>query len=384
MRNYILNIILLLLSTGYFPGLYAQGTPPNDGCARALLLERGHTILGMSNMAATVGFEFETPATAETTCIQTIENDMWFKFQTEPGFEVYEVIISAGPCNTPSGLQALLIRSDDCNNKHYVYRGCSNKINTDTIKLFLHEPKAGLQYLVYVDGYDGTICEFDIQLRGKKRLSPVDYQYLRFDYELNGDTPYAVTDLEQSFRNNQTVIQWTASSEEDIALFVIELLPELEEVADASRYARVVGLVQGRNLVGMARSKYEFRDYITPFRDGQIYTYRLVKVSRNGQRFAGETFKVKAKMITSFFVGDPEPTSETGIYSVHYINNKKKADYDLYVLDEQFIELKHLIFEDEPVRDGNVRIDMREYPPGNYYFKMDNGKQDFLRLFIVD
>ncbi|MEM7038535.1 MAG: hypothetical protein AAF570_16240, partial [Bacteroidota bacterium] len=67
-----------------------------------------------------------------------------------------------------------------------------------------------------------------------------------------------------------------------------------------------------------------------------------------------------------------------------YINRKKNQRFDLYVLNEKLEEIKHLVFEKEPVRDGDVNIDMKGYPAGTYYFKMDNGKAFFQREFVTN
>lgn len=382
MPHYLLFILTLVISWSSHGLLAGQGTPTNDACAKAIPIEPGQKISGQNNMSATVGFEFETPATFETTCIQTIENDMWYKFSSEEAYEFYEVVISTAGCNTPAGLQALLIRSDDCNNKHYIYRACANKINTDTIFLYLHEPQAGLNYLIYVDGYDGTMCDFEVELRGKKRLAPSDYRNLRFDYELDVPVTYDLPELKTDFLNNQVVIEWEAEADEDISFFFVELLPDLgPDLDDASRYARVVGILEKRAFVDAQRTFYEFRDYITPFQDDKTYSYRIVRIDGQGNRAASSTFSIKSRMIETFFVADVRETPEKGIYTVHYINRKKKQNYNISVTDSEGKRLKNMTLPKVPLSDGDVKIDMREYDPGIYFFEMSDGKQAFKRQF---
>jgi hypothetical protein len=382
MPHYLLSLLILAFS-GASAGLLAgQASPSNDACAKAIRIEPGQKISGQNNMSATVGFEFETPATFETTCIQTIENDMWYKFTTESDYEYYEVVISTAGCNTPAGLQALLIRSDDCNNKHYTYRACANKINTDTIFLYLHEPQAGLNYLIYVDGYDGTMCDFEVELRARKSLNPADYRNLRFDYEFDDAATYELPDLKTDFLNNQVVIEWAAEAEEDISFFFVELIPDLgPEIDDASRYARVVGILEKRNFVDAQRTFYEFRDYITPFQNDLPYSYRIVRIDGQGNRAASTTFSIQSKMIETFFVGEVRETPEEGIYTVHYINKKKKQNYRISVEDQNGKQLKNMVLEKVPATDGDVKIDMRENEKGIYFFEMSNGKESFKRQF---
>lgn len=378
------STLTLTLTLSLTLALAHAQAPPNDACAKAISIEPGQMLSGHSNQFAGVGYEFSTPATVETTCIQTIENDVWFKFTTREDYEWYEVVIATRFCNTPAGLQALLIRSDDCNNKHYQYRACSNKINTDTIKLFLSEPEAGHNYLVWIDGYDGTMCEFDIYLRGRTRLKKDDYRYLRFDYELDEPEAEMVPNLQTEFVNNQAVIRWSAEADDPTETYVVELLPELEGVDQESRYARIVGFVDRRNLVQLDRTYYVFRDFLTPFEHKQTYTYRIVGLDAEGNRATTEHFRIRARMIEGFYVGEVSAADSAGNHSVHYINRQKNQRYALSVLDADQAPVKQMVFEREPVRDGNITLKMAEYPAGTYYFKMDDGKNHFLRPFVVD
>ncbi|MEM0996582.1 MAG: hypothetical protein AAGN35_05870 [Bacteroidota bacterium] len=384
MRNYakklFYSVLILFLSGPAF-----SQAPPNDACAKAIAIEPGQKLTNLSNSTATVGPDRETPAVFETTCIQTIENDMWFKFTTAADIEFYEVVISTRFCNTPAGLQALLIRSDVCDEAQYIYRACANKINTDTIFLYLHEPDPGHNYFIYVDGYDGTICEYDLEVRARRNFSPTDYDRLRFDYELDEPVSYELPDLKTDFTNNQTVLEWTAAATEDVAQFMVELLPEFApETPDASHYARVVGIIKPRNLVGLERTFYEFRDFLTPFREAETYTYRIVRISSQGKRAVSAPFSVKARIIETFFMGTVnELPDRPGFYSVHYINKKKKQSFTVRVRDAEGKELKRTRLEKEPVRDGYVTVDMSPYPPGLYEFEMDNGSDAFRRKFTL-
>lgn len=363
--------------------VYAQPqslVPENDRCATAMKIRPGQLITGLENVGASKGMEYETPAMTPATCIQTVENDMWFAFTTEPGQEWYEVRIIAESCNTPAGLQALLIRADDCNAAKFQYAGCSNKINTDTIKLFLHQPQPGLRYLIWVDGYDGTFCEFSVGLSGRAPLSPADYRYLRFDYDLAPAPHYELDGFSSAFVNNEATLRWKDNTLDDAALYVIEQVPDLE----ASPYARIVGFVNPQSLVGSGETYYEFADRITPFQQGQRYNYRVVRVAQDGSRSVSETFSVTAKLSLSFYVAEIQPDRNTpSAYIAHYINYKKGQSFNLKVLDAQDKVVKEMKLPKEPMRDGDITLKMADFPAGEYMFEMSNGKETFRRPFTV-
>jgi hypothetical protein len=351
--------------------------PENDRCAKAIELKPGQFIAGLDNVTASKGLEFETPAVTPATCIQSVENDMWFAFSTEAGKEWYEIQIVANTCNTPAGLQALLIRSDDCNAANFSYEGCSNKINTDTIKLFLHQPTAGLRYLIWVDGYDGCFCEFSVAIKTRSPLSPTDYRFVRFDYDMSPAPPLELQDVSTSFTNNEMSIRWKADTRDNTALYIIEQLPQV----DASPFARIVGFVDPRTLVGAGETEYQFTDRITPFQQGKRYAYRIVRVATDGSRSVSETFSILAKLSTSFYLAEIKPDSNPDTFIAHYINYKKGQTFTLSVKNATQETVKEMKLIKEPARDGNVTLKMADLPPGEYTFHMSNGKEKFQRPF---
>jgi hypothetical protein len=376
-----LGLLWSLSSPAQFMG---QPAPPNDFCGKAVPIRVGERLSGFSNADATISLEFERPQTFEATCVQTIENDVWFKFQAEAGYEWYEVEIVSGFCTTPAGLQAMLIEADGCSANKFLYRGCSNKINTDTIKLYLQAPKPGQNYYLWIDGYDGTICEFDVALKGRKQILPDDYRFLRFDYDLATEPSFSPEDLRTAFNNNCTTLQWAADMQDDAALFIVELLPDLPDLDEGSKYARVIGFVDAHNFVGAGRSEYVFSDYLTPYQQGKTYHYRIVRVDGEGKRHISETLAVRAQMVESFEVGEVKPATEPHKFIVHYINRKKGQRYDISVANMKGEQVKHMVLDKEPLRDGTVTIDMSSLPAGEYYFVMSNGKEAFKKLFTYN
>ena len=100
MKRLILLLFWICMGhTLVFAQFFGQNPPPNDMCAKAVELVAGDRLAGYSNADATPSLEYEMPATVETTCIQTIENDLWFKFKAVAGVEAYEIQITTGFCS---------------------------------------------------------------------------------------------------------------------------------------------------------------------------------------------------------------------------------------------------------------------------------------------
>lgn len=374
----ILTCTTAAIATAQYPG---QMPPPHDMCAKAIEMVPGDILPGHTNADATPSLDYERPAVWENTCIQTIENDVWYKFKAEAGASLYEVQIVSGFCTTPAGLQALLIKAEGCSASHFVYRGCSNKINTDTIKLYLPDPEPGQNYFIWVDGYDGTVCEFEISLRAKKSLLFQDYRLLRFDYQLDDPKDLDLLDFSSIFANNSATFSWSAEASEVPDLYIIELLPELADLDEESQYARVVGFVDPHHFVGSGGSHYTFTDYVTPYEQGKTYRYRVVAVDANGARRSTEDFLVKAKLVETFDVREVKPAPEPGKFIAHYVNRRKGAKFNVSVVDATGKQVKFMVLDNEPARDGDITIDMSALPHGEYTFIMANGKDSFRRLF---
>lgn len=373
-------LIVLFCSTGWGQGL----KPDNDDCQNAIPLHIGQYLANISNSTATVSHPLQAPKTIPATCIQTLENDLWYSFTTEDKYAYYEVVIIAKACNTPAGLQAMLIRSDDCNSEHYLYRACSNKQTMDTIKLFMRNPGAGQRHLIYVDGYDGTICDFDIWLRGREYISPLDYRYLRYDYDLS-EVPYGLPpQLETGFRNNMAFLSWTGSAEKEVAYYVVERFMDQEDLIEGSEYLQVVGIIDPRNFAGSGEVWYEFEDFISSFEQGEDYRYRIVSVDMDGGREVSEDITIKARLIEDFFVSEVKNTPEENVFAIIYINKRKKQDFYLSVTNEAGEVVKETRMEGVKEPDGEVTMHMEEFPAGTYYFKMGNGKESFVRSFQVN
>jgi|GEM_PF-1389499 hypothetical protein len=381
MRITLLHSVLFLIP---ILGFAQNSFPPplHDACIRAQRIEVGQTLYQESNQQATLGIPGETPAMLETTCIQSPENDLWYRFTTQPDVEWYEVVISMGPCNTPAGLQALLIKTNSCFRDDFKYRGCANKINTDTIKIFLHEPMAGIQHLIWVDGYDGTQCLFDISVQARQPLEASDFRYLRNDYLPSESIDAQSPQPNITFENNSARIRWEGNPMEPTALYLVERMPDLPESQAELSYGRVVGMVEPDAGVGGGLVQYEFEDLDPSFIKGKPVRYRVVKIDADGSRHPSDLVTVVPQPIESFFVESPKKGSLAGVMTVKYVNLKKGQNFQMSVLDQEGNVVKKSTLKKEPARDGTITLQMSGFRHGSYTFVMCNGSDCFRRPFV--
>lgn len=357
----------------------------NDHCIHAQELELGVTLRNLSNQSATVGPDNEIPQTLPFTCIKSYENDMWFKFTTVPEYDHYEIIISINDCNSPAGLQALLISTTSCQTDDFTYHGCVNHENLDTLKLFLTEYKPTREYYVYVDGFDGTVCDYNLTLRpvGKKTLSRRDYEYLISDYDLRTEPRFDLGEMDYRFENNVFSLRWTADDEEELDFFVVEKFDYIPQIRDFRSFANVMAVIEPINSVEGGESVYEYTDFATVFTNSQ-YCYRVLRVDYDGKKSFSDKVCFEANVIQDFYVDEVKKGNDPGIYTVKYINHRNKQTYDCFVLDENRMQLKSMQLVKEPERDGTITLQMGEYPPGEYYFKMGTKEGYYVRRFFVD
>ena len=358
-------------------------TPPpplfHDDCQQAITLHPGDKLMGLSNKLASLGPLDQTPADLPNTCIESFENDLWFKFTTTGEFDTYEIIITHGECNTPAGLQALLIKANSCNRNTYQYIDCSNFENTEPISLVLVQDLPDVNYLIYVDGFDGTICEFTLEIKGKGKILKNADWYSKHcnDYAYDPTVSYEPDILESTFLNNAFLIEWQASAFENTDFYLIERVFETEN----GTATRVAGIVTAKQLAGGADTWYEWIDDHRKYQQGLEYCYRLVAVDAAGNRKQTPKSCVTADLVLGIYLHFPEKAPSPGSWQVTYINKFKEKDIRFQVLNNRNKELKGLVMKKEPVRDGVLTIDMSEYPAGDYKIVMQAGKESFTRKF---
>lgn len=363
-----LSCFLLFCLTGFSLTFGQNPDLPHDECFHAKELPENQW-LEQDNYQATLSSENTRPPKYPGTCIQTFENDLWYKFETQAGRE-YQITIVHHTCSTPAGLQALLIKGEICDQKQFQIMNCSNRKIADTIKIFFTSPPEKTAWLLYVDGYDGTTCSFDLELRQAPGVQyrPENLAYNRF----YTDTLCEVLPLNLSvkFENNQAVLSWTDAQADQSQAYIIEKI-------NAYTIERM-GAITPQALAAGYQENYTFQDQSSLYNDGNPYSYRISRIDQNGNRTCSERISGQAKITREFFVTEPVSTSTRGIYKVSYFN-KKKQDYTIAILDIDYRVLKAIKIKKLELGESVSQLDLREYPAGIYYFRMSTEKDTFIR-----
>ncbi|MCS7074237.1 MAG: hypothetical protein NZ108_07205, partial [Bacteroidia bacterium] len=212
---------LLIFLLGWFRNACCQSLiPSNDNCENPKQLFFNQLLSKETNEFATLASPTQLPKPIPVTCIQSFENELWYWFHTA-SFTNVKVTIAAKKCNTPLGLQALLFEGKTCNREQYIYKACSNKQTVDTILILGTQLKPNQDYLLLVDGYDGTICEFDILLTGKDFFTTDELKFYQYDYLFQQNLPVFSADFRVKQENNEVKLEIPIIENED-AIYLLE------------------------------------------------------------------------------------------------------------------------------------------------------------------
>ncbi|RMG66331.1 MAG: hypothetical protein D6722_15185 [Bacteroidetes bacterium] len=351
-----------------------------DHCAEALPLRLGASPLLLTNEGATLTPTTQ-PAGRPTTCIESFENDLWFTFRTEAEYAWYAVRIEPVGCNTPAGLQALLIRADSCAPAGFVYVDCQNPQSESGLALFTRDETAGRPYLIHVDGYDGTQCTFTIAATGyatdPRELDDLRRQELDFA-RLAPEAERPLPMLDATFLNNEVELQWQTQSRAAVQFFQVLLYPEGQPMP-----GMVLATLDPQQTVGTELSlPYRFR-HQAEFVEDQRLCYRVAWYSVTGQKYYSPPVCVIAKPVPDLYVGEVTSGPEKGIFRVHYIS-KRKQDLTFQVLNQEGQVQKEVTLKRVGLQDGDMEIDMRSFPPGNYDVRVIGKGGFFQRRFELE
>ena len=370
------HLYLLCLCWMLSSPLFAQ-IPPNDLCYHAVPVTPGVILWSQSNASATTSHD-EVPESEPVTCIKTFENDVWYQFRGDSAFTYYEVIIRPTSCATPAGLQALIIEAEDCAPETFIYRACANPYAEEPLHLFLRNPIPGHAYFIHVDGYDGNICSFDLELIGHASNPLTKHDYLRLQNDYDDAPPhFEPAYLQPSFENNEVTLDWEVDAKEPVRLFLVERMQ-----SGTSPYGRVMEVIEAAHTVGQGNATYRFTDSRTAFEDGKSYCYRIVKVGEDDERSFGKPVCVEAHLVKSLKVTQVFVEPGTRNYTVLYTNNKKQ-DLTFSLLDQDQQYLKGTTVTRAPKGSSQMRIDLSGYAPGTYFLKVEGKEAHYLREFIV-
>jgi len=323
------------------------------------------------NHSATLSDEKNRPAPYPATCIPTYENDLWYRFETEGMFE-YEITIVHRYCNSPSGLQALLIETPDCNPKHFNVISCSSQKLADTIKLVFVSKENKSTYLLYIDGYGGAKCVYELQLKRQQGAlsNPKNLSYNRFYKEELPCDPYPLQ-VEVQFENNIPKIQWTDPDPESAEFYV------LERILEPGSFKRL-SILKTEKIAAGYQADYAIIDYESTYKNDEAFSYRVLRYNAEGKISCSDPIQGKARVQKDFLVSEPYLSNTKGIYKVNYILFKKQP-YKISILDKDFQVLKEKSLSNTEKGEHTSSLDLSTYPPGVYYFRLSSATDYFLK-----
>ncbi len=375
----MIRILLIFLLGPWWMPLWSQ-TPLHDACTQALTIQVGAFLPQEDNRTATTT-PSETPEAEPVTCIKTFENDLWYQFTTEAEYTHYEVVIDPIFCNTPAGLQAMVIRAEDCDATTYEYKACVNPYAEASISMVFREEEAGVNYLIYVDGYDGTVCSFRLRLNGHQGDPREPREIGQEQQDYSGPPPTLdLEDFQARVINNEVQLNWTAATEDATRFFLVQ---RVYRQGQPNTYGKNLATIEAVNTVGAdLTASYEYIDQ-RAFLDEETYCYRIVSVDAEGNKAYADITCVEIALNEDFFISPVYPSDQPDLYVIKF-RNFRKQDLKFSVLDEEQQYLKGLTRTKEPKGDGTITINMADYPAGIYFLAVEGKSESFLRKFMVE
>ncbi len=339
----------------FFYTLLTYGQNPiNDNCYYPIPLKINEWLKDQNNQFASIN-KNELPPAVPNSCINTFENDLWYSIETQNAQKPLQIIIYPFLCNTPAGVQSILYSSYDCKNLSQNFIACATKDVGDTIKFNIHNPQQYSKLMLYIDGFDGTICQFTIGVFELEEYHPFDFcKYLRFDY-LNR-TPNWKQPLQINSHNNQLKIQWT------------------HENPDILGYALQIKMQNGYktlscfNAQNYTFANQNFLEYIfNPDQlDSEKKCFRLLAYYKN-DIWTSSDYCVEPKVINNFWVSPPKPSSQSNEYSyVYKVFKNQKATIRLKNSKGEIVKSKNITLKKGSF-EGNINI--AGLPKSDYFFE---------------
>lgn len=257
-------------------------------------------------------------------------NDQWFQFIV-PKAGNYFINISAQRCRDSKGVQMIIIEGNPCQVSTYKILECINQIRTEDVFVEVPSLKAGVQYLVNVDGFLGDFCEFNIELSDKPKGLPRK--------DVNLDTLKIESRIEQKV----VTMKWTVDE---------KLAKEIREfkVIRNSKVVAEIGL--SRNAYGRATNEYNFTDTL---KDAGVYGYNIY-----GVRESDDMPLLLSQR--KFTVNSPVPPKEKQVLKVLPLRLMFK-EHEMFKLRLYNYDGDHLLWKHEGESQGEGELFMIDPQP---------------------
>jgi hypothetical protein len=156
----------------------------------------GHTQVSNNNMDGRIELELDAGWTNSTTKQATVQwncinkmltnkcliyhNDQWFYIVPEQSGK-YFINLSVDHCRDGRGIQVTVIEGNPCEISTYQIVHCIPQLKNDNAFVTLDSVKAGVSYLINIDGFLGDFCDFKIEFGTRARgipYRPVDQEII--------------------------------------------------------------------------------------------------------------------------------------------------------------------------------------------------------------
>jgi hypothetical protein len=237
-----------------FNGLFCAGQVSNNNIKdrTALLLNAIPTPSNTNNSSV----EWNCINKTLTNKCLVYHNDQWFHFTPDRAGKFF-LNVSSQQCRDQRGIQVIIIEGNPCEVTSYKILQCISKVHQDDVFIELDSLKAGIQYLVNIDGFLGDFCEFNIQ------FSTIPEGLPRAPKNLD------TLNMKSFLKDSVVTIQWTVdeSIAEAIKKFMVYRIG-----GDGPKSKLIRELPLRTNALGDFDKEYLLRDSLT--RAGK-YAYRI-------------------------------------------------------------------------------------------------------------
>ncbi|MBY0433639.1 MAG: hypothetical protein K2U26_05980 [Cyclobacteriaceae bacterium] len=190
-------------------------------------------------------------------------NDQWFSFVAER--PDYYLNLSQQECEKKLGLQFILIEGNPCETASYKIQRCIDRLALDDTFIKLDSLKAGVTYLINIDGFLEDYCEFSVQLSSRPRGFP------------QASFPEEKIPSEISLKKQVVKITWVAELQRVATLSEFKAF----RTSRSSPRAKLVNQQPiKRNTYGSYDVRYSFQDTLT---NDELYTYKIFGIQKENE-----------------------------------------------------------------------------------------------------
>ncbi len=276
-------------------------------------------------------------------------NDQWFSFTVEKS-GLYYINLSAQTCSKKLGTQLILIEGNPCEVKTYRIRKCISKLPREDSFIRADSLKAGVPYLINIDGFLGDECDFAIQVSTKPLGFPLPVPIAA------KDTLNVKTELKKEVAK----LIWLI--EEERAPLIRNFRVLRSSAHDAK--GKVVNEQPiRRNTYGA----YELRYMLTDTLPGPgVYTFKIF-----GEQIGSDELVLLTTEYVRYDVETPVPVQQIQRELILTLSYEEDTPFKIVVIDpitsEELYKYQQRF---EAIRDRNFKIDLGAY--------IDKGKKEFM------